>query len=211
MQNSIKKVIIITAIIIAVVIAGATIAVGLLLKGNDKPVSSDNPPAVTDVTTSGDDVSDMTSGENTVPDTTTENGNNNAPSSSETQGTENTPSPESVTKSGLSAGAKLVSSWDNNGQINSQFDITVSNNGSENVSSWTVEFDVPAGSTLSGSWNGNYSIAGTVLKITGDQNNSNISAGGTSTTGFIIVSPSAFDIKEIRVNGEKVKVDVSSG
>lgn len=211
MQSSVKKVIIIAAIIIAVVIAGATIAVGLLLKGNDKPVSSDNPPAVTDVTVSGEDISSMTSGENTVPDTTTENGNNNTPSSSETQATANTPSPESVTKSGLSAGAKLVSSWDNNGQINSQFDITVSNNGSENVSSWTIEFDVPAGSTISGSWNGNYSIAGTVLKITGDQNNSNISAGGTSTTGFIIVSPSAFNINEIRVNGEKVKVDVSSG
>ncbi|MBR3920831.1 MAG: hypothetical protein IKJ47_02725, partial [Oscillospiraceae bacterium] len=145
MQSSIKKVIIIAAIIIAVIIAGATIAVGLLLKGNDKqPVSSDNPPVVTDATVSEGDVSSMTSGENTTPDTT-ENGNNNTPSSSETTGgTANVPSPESVTKSGLSAGAKLVSSWDNNGQINSQFDITVSNNGSENVSSWTVEFDVPS-------------------------------------------------------------------
>ena len=213
MNSSIKKVIIIASIIIGVVIVGAITAVALLLKGNDTPVSSGNIPAVTDFVSDSENPSDTTSGEDTIPDATTDT-NGETPSSSETSSsetTQNTPSPESVTKSGLSAGAKLVSSWDNNGEINSQFDITVSNNGSENVSSWTVEIDVPSGSKISGSWNGNYSVSGTVLKISGDQNNSAISAGGVSTTGFIIVSPSAFTINEIRVNGEKVKVDVSSG
>lgn len=86
--------------------------------------------------------------------------------------------------------------WDGGKGKYTQLDAKITNNGSSEISGWTAEITVPAGTGVDQIWNGSYKLDGTKLTITPADYNSKISAGGNVTFGLIVtgkgvVKPSA--------------------
>lgn len=82
--------------------------------------------------------------------------------------------------------------WENNGKICEQFDGVIKNCSGEAGNDWKVELTVPEGSSLQNGWNGEYSLSGTTLTITGVDYNKEIPANGEVTFGFILETPSTY-------------------
>jgi chitinase len=60
---------------------------------------------------------------------------------------------------------------------------TISNGSSAAISSWTVEFDLPAGHTVSSLWDGSYTASGQHVTVKSTWNGS-VAPGGTASFGF---------------------------
>jgi endoglucanase len=67
-----------------------------------------------------------------------------------------------------------------------QGQFTVTNNTSSATSTWRVEFDLPAGSTVSQSWNTTQTSSGTHYTFTNAQWNGSLAAGASTSFGFIV-------------------------
>ena len=86
--------------------------------------------------------------------------------------------------------------WDGGKGKYTQLDAKITNSGSSEISGWTAEITVPAGTGVDQIWNGSYKLDGTKLTITPADYNSKVSAGGNVTFGLIVtgkavVKPSA--------------------
>lgn len=86
--------------------------------------------------------------------------------------------------------------WDGGKGKYTQLDAKITNSGSSEISGWTAEITVPAGTGVDQIWNGSYKLDGTKLTITPAEYNSKVSAGGNVTFGLIVtgkavVKPSA--------------------
>jgi cellulase/cellobiase CelA1 len=62
-------------------------------------------------------------------------------------------------------------------------------NGSSPRTSWTVTFTLPAGHTVAGSWNAQFTISGSTVTARNMSYNGNLGAGGTASFGFQISRP----------------------
>ncbi|MFC7105496.1 cellulose binding domain-containing protein [Nonomuraea rubra] len=68
--------------------------------------------------------------------------------------------------------------------------LTITNTGTSAISGWTVTFTLPAGHTLSGSWNGTVTSSGQTVTIRNVAHNGTIAAGaGNSSAGFQVTRP----------------------
>ncbi|MGW3348903.1 glucuronyl esterase domain-containing protein [Nonomuraea rubra] len=68
--------------------------------------------------------------------------------------------------------------------------LTITNTGTSAISGWTVTFTLPAGHTLSGSWNGTVTTSGQTVTIRNVAHNGTIAAGaGNSSAGFQVTRP----------------------
>ncbi|MFB4267203.1 cellulose binding domain-containing protein [Nonomuraea sp. GTA35] len=68
--------------------------------------------------------------------------------------------------------------------------LTITNTGTSTITSWTVTFTLPAGHTLSGSWNGTVTTSGQTVTIRNAAHNGTIAAGaGNSSAGFQVTRP----------------------
>ncbi|GAA4990909.1 chitodextrinase [Nonomuraea thailandensis] len=69
--------------------------------------------------------------------------------------------------------------------------LTITNTGTSAITGWTVTFTLPAGHTLSGSWNGTVTTSGQTVTIRNVAHNGTIAAGASnSSAGFQVTRPS---------------------
>ncbi|WP_034271735.1 glycosyl hydrolase family 18 protein [Haloechinothrix halophila] len=63
---------------------------------------------------------------------------------------------------------------------------TISNGSSNSLSSWTVEFDLPAGQSISSLWDGDHTVDGQHVTVNNKSWNGTVEAGGHVSFGFVV-------------------------
>ncbi|MCI8690770.1 MAG: cellulase family glycosylhydrolase [Oscillibacter sp.] len=88
---------------------------------------------------------------------------------------------------GISCTAVLQNQWQSDGEFFYQYTLSIRNSGKTNCDSWRVQAAFSGPAVLQNGWNGNYSAAGTVLRITAKDYNRSIPPGGTAENiGWIV-------------------------
>ncbi|MCJ0874401.1 cellulose binding domain-containing protein [Streptomyces sp. AP-93] len=80
----------------------------------------------------------------------------------------------------------------------------ITNNTSRTQTSWTLEFDLPAGTTIDSLWNGSHTVSGRRVTVKPAAWNKELAAGASVTIGFV-TSASAHpgNPTDCRINGAK--------
>lgn len=116
--------------------------------------------------------------------------NNDAPykASENTQQQESQSSaPQAISGGNMSVQATVTGSWESDGKVFYQYAVRIENTGTASVDHWSVELCFNEAPTLTDSWNGNYSINGNNIQITGKDYNCSIEPqGSVSDIGFIV-------------------------
>ena len=115
----------------------------------------------------------------------------------ETEGKTGTDVSEKRLNSGnLSVDAKLTGSWESEGRTFYQYQLTITNNGEADVSSWEISLQFSDTITLSDGWNGEYQADGSTLTIHSLDYNSEIEKGAsTADVGFIVSATGTLEIE----------------
>ena len=115
----------------------------------------------------------------------------------ETEGKTGTDVSEKRLNSGnLSVDAKLTGSWESEGRTFYQYQLTITNNGEADVSSWEISLQFSDTITLSDGWNGEYQADGSTLMIHSLDYNSEIEKGAsTADVGFIVSAAGTLEIE----------------
>ena len=83
--------------------------------------------------------------------------------------------------------AQVIGSWESEGKNFYQYQLTVTNEGTEAVTSWEISVMFSKNIMLSDGWNGEYTVDGRKLTIRSKDYNGKIEAGGVVTdVGFIV-------------------------
>lgn len=91
------------------------------------------------------------------------------------------------TGDGLSVSAVLVNQWEANGSPVYQYSVTVTNTSQSNCARWKIELLFAQAFTLQDGWNGDYTVQGNTLVISGKDYNGALAPGGSAADiGFII-------------------------
>lgn len=109
-------------------------------------------------------------------------------------------SQEQVTTGKFTADFKLSNSWDTGSVKCYQFELTVSNKSTIELSTWNVSVSVPAGCKIQQSWNCNCSISGNTLKVSPADYNAVI-AVGSNVTGMGIIFECSSEMKDFSYTG----------
>ncbi len=88
---------------------------------------------------------------------------------------------------GCSAVATLQTQWQTGYVIEP---VRVTNTGTATISAWTVTFTLPAGHTITGSWNTAMLASGQTIMARNATHNGNVSPGGNTAFGFQVSRPS---------------------
>lgn len=111
------------------------------------------------------------------------NHNNNGNTSSDA-------APEPFQSGGLDGVLTLNNSWESDGEVNYQYNMTLTNNGSQSVSSWAVDIHFNGNISFSSGWGGQYTVNGNTLHVVPESYNESIGAGASlGDLGFIIAGP----------------------
>lgn len=115
----------------------------------------------------------------------------------ETEGKTGTDVSEKRLNSGnLSVDAKLTGSWESEGRTFYQYQLTITNNGEADVSSWEISLQFSDTITLSDGWNGEYQVNGKKLTISSKEYNGEIKKGAsTADVGFIVSAAGTLEIE----------------
>ncbi len=89
-----------------------------------------------------------------------------------------------------------TNSWESGGMVCAQFDGVIKNKSGGSAANWKVSIPVPEGSKLENGWNGTYTLEETTLEITPAEYNTEITADGEVTFGFILDTKEAFTPSE---------------
>jgi endoglucanase len=87
---------------------------------------------------------------------------------------------------GCSATLTAQGQWSNGYVIQP---VRVTNTGTSSISGWTVTFTLPAGHTITGSWNATLTISGQTVTARGTGHNSALAPGGVGEWGFQATRP----------------------
>lgn len=94
---------------------------------------------------------------------------------------------QTVKSGDLTVDAQVIGSWESEGKTFYQYQLTITNNGTETTSSWEVSLTFSDTITLSDGWNGEYQADGKKLEIRSKDYNGEIKAGeAAKDVGFII-------------------------
>ena len=94
---------------------------------------------------------------------------------------------QTVKSGDLTVDAQVTGSWESEGKTFYQYQLTITNNGTEAMSSWEVSLTFSDTITLSDGWNGEYQADGKKLVIRSKDYNGEIKAGEAATdVGFIV-------------------------
>lgn len=94
---------------------------------------------------------------------------------------------QTVKSGDLTVDAQVTGSWESEGKTFYQYQLTITNNGTEATSSWEVSLTFSDTITLSDGWNGKYQADGKKLEIRSKDYNGEIKAGeAAKDVGFII-------------------------
>ncbi|NUO59389.1 MAG: cellulase family glycosylhydrolase [Hamadaea sp.] len=69
--------------------------------------------------------------------------------------------------------------------------VTVTNTGSAQITSWTVTFTLPAGHTITGSWNAVLTVSGQTVTAKNANYNGTLGAGASTSFGFQVARPTS--------------------
>lgn len=126
------------------------------------------------------------------------NGNNNSNSHNNNSNSNNTGSaatPEPFQSGGLDGVLTLNNSWESDGEVNYQYNMSLTNNGSQSVSSWAIDIHFSDNISLSSGWGGKYTVNGNTLHVIPESYNESIGAGASlGDLGFIISGPSGLKV-----------------
>ncbi|MFI9382643.1 cellulose binding domain-containing protein [Kutzneria sp. NPDC052558] len=86
-----------------------------------------------------------------------------------------------ATPGAVSADFAQTSTW--GGGYQGQY--TVTNQSNHGITSWKVEFDLPAGTTVSSSWDATETVSGNHYTFTNKSYNGTVAAGATAAFGFV--------------------------
>lgn len=99
--------------------------------------------------------------------------------------------------------------WEVEGHPAAQYDGLFYNNTNENITDWELIIEVPSGSKIDSSWNGNYKMSGSKISITCVDYNETIRANESIPFGMILVTPGDFDPSTakvtIKIGGKEYK------
>ncbi|MCD8316374.1 MAG: cellulase family glycosylhydrolase, partial [Eggerthellaceae bacterium] len=116
----------------------------------------------------------------------------NGESSSSGDSSSNNGTSVEITNGDLNMTLTQVNSWQQGNDYFYQYTLTLTNTSGQACSSWNVDIDFSEGFSLSGSWNGNFSINGNTLNITNANYNGSMENGASVTDiGFIIYGSSS--------------------
>jgi cellulase/cellobiase CelA1 len=87
---------------------------------------------------------------------------------------------------GCSAVATLQTQWQTGYVIEP---VRVTNTGTATINAWTVTFTLPAGHTITGSWNTTRSQSGQTVMARNTANNGTLASNGSTTFGFQVSRP----------------------
>ena len=115
----------------------------------------------------------------------------------ETEGKTGTDVSEKRLNSGnLSVDAKLTGSWESEGRTFYQYQLTITNNGEADVSSWEISLTFSGDIQLSDGWNGEYQVNGKKLTISSKEYNGEIKRGASAADiGFIVSAAGTLEIE----------------
>ena len=115
----------------------------------------------------------------------------------ETEGKTGTDVSEKRLNSGnLSVDAKLTGSWESEGRTFYQYQLTITNNGEADVSSWEISLTFSGDIQLSDGWNGEYQVNGKKLTISSKEYNGEIKKGASAAdVGFIVSAAGTLEIE----------------
>jgi cellulase/cellobiase CelA1 len=68
--------------------------------------------------------------------------------------------------------------------------VRVTNSGAATINAWTVSFTLPAGHTITGSWNTTLAVSGQAVTARNAVQNGTVAPGGNTTFGFQVTRPS---------------------
>ncbi|GAA0978874.1 hypothetical protein GCM10009555_042550 [Acrocarpospora macrocephala] len=91
-----------------------------------------------------------------------------------------------TTTGGCSAAGTVQTQWSNGYVIQP---LTVTNTGTTGINGWTVTFTLPAGHTVTGSWNTTLTVSGQTVTARNVGHNGTIAAGGNVQFGFQVSRP----------------------
>ena len=86
-----------------------------------------------------------------------------------------------ATPGAVSADFAQTSTW----AAGYQAQYTIDNLSNHGISAWKVEFDLPAGTTVSSSWDATETVSGTHYTFVNKDYNGTVAAGATATFGFV--------------------------
>ena len=96
----------------------------------------------------------------------------------------------------LSVDTLVTGSWESEGRTFYQYQLTITNNGEADVSSWEISLQFSDTITLSDGWNGEYQADGSTLTIHSLDYNSEIEKGAsTADVGFIVSAAGTLEIE----------------
>lgn len=101
-------------------------------------------------------------------------------------------------------------SWEQNGSTVYQYELSISNNSTLDLSSWSIQ--VPLGDSsaeLLQGWSGEFSVSGNILTITGVDFNSTLSPASQTSIGFQISSQSPINIADSVLSASGVSIPIS--
>jgi len=90
------------------------------------------------------------------------------------------------TGGGCAAAATLQTQWPT-GYVFEP--VRVTNTGSATINAWTVTFTLPAGHTITGSWNTTLTVSGQTVTARNAGHNGTVAPGGNTTFGFQVSRP----------------------
>lgn len=97
--------------------------------------------------------------------------------------------------------------WESGSGYSGQLDVSITNKTDTEKKNWSVEIDVPSGTTVDSSWNGNFDIKDNVLTITPVDYNGSIAANSSvSDIGFIVTVSASSDLKAM-TQGARLYID----
>jgi cellulase/cellobiase CelA1 len=67
--------------------------------------------------------------------------------------------------------------------------LTITNTATSAITGWTVTFTLPAGHTLTGSWNGDVTVSGQTVTARNTAHNGALAPGATTGAGFQATRP----------------------
>lgn len=103
--------------------------------------------------------------------------------------------PEPFQSGGLDGILTLNNSWESDGEVNYQYNMSLTNNGSQTVSPWAIDIHFSDNISLSSGWGGKYTVNGNTLHVIPESYNESIGAGASlSDLGFIISGPSGLKV-----------------
>lgn len=125
------------------------------------------------------------------------NGNNNNGNSNSNNNSNagSDAAPEPFQSGGLDGVLTLNNSWESDGEVNYQYNMSLTNNGGQSVSSWAIDIHFNGNISLSSGWGGKYTVNGNTLHVVPESYNESIGAGASlSDLGFIISGPSGLKV-----------------